>query len=119
MEINPAETSEAPNDAASRERTGEPPNRRGAASGVHTSGELAQLNRRLREQAVELHEALSAAEAAREAAERSAAAVEEAYRELDQFAYVASHDLKAPLRGIANLAEYLQEDLGEQLPPES
>ena len=43
MEINPAETSEAPNDAASRERTGEPPNRRGAASGVHTSGEQLRL----------------------------------------------------------------------------
>ncbi|WP_157270948.1 CHASE domain-containing protein [Azohydromonas aeria] len=35
-------------------------------------------------------------------------------KELDQFAYVTSHDLKAPLRGIANLAQWIQEDLGEQ-----
>ena len=35
--------------------------------------------------------------------------------ELEQFAYVTSHDLKAPLRGIANLADWLQEDLAEQL----
>lgn len=35
--------------------------------------------------------------------------------ELEQFAYVASHDLKAPLRGIANLAAWLEEDLGEIL----
>lgn len=35
--------------------------------------------------------------------------------ELEQFAYVASHDLKAPLRGIANLAGWLQEDLKEKL----
>lgn len=35
--------------------------------------------------------------------------------ELDQFAYVASHDLKAPLRGIANLSQWIEEDLGESL----
>lgn len=34
-------------------------------------------------------------------------------RDLDQFAYVASHDLKAPLRGLANLSDWIQEDLGE------
>jgi signal transduction histidine kinase len=35
--------------------------------------------------------------------------------ELEQFAYVTSHDLKAPLRGIANLAAWLEEDLREKL----
>lgn len=33
-------------------------------------------------------------------------------KELDQFAYVASHDLKAPLRGIANLSQWIEEELG-------
>lgn len=37
--------------------------------------------------------------------------------ELDQFTYVASHDLRAPLRGIANLAMWIEEDLGTGLPP--
>lgn len=37
-------------------------------------------------------------------------------QELDQFAYVASHDLKAPLRGIANLSEWVEEDLGDNVP---
>ena len=35
--------------------------------------------------------------------------------QLEQFAYVVSHDLKAPLRGIRTLAEWLMEDLGERL----
>ena len=40
-------------------------------------------------------------------------------QELEQFAYVASHDLKAPLRAIANLSEWLEEDLSGQLPDEN
>ncbi|HVV84586.1 MAG TPA: ATP-binding protein [Kofleriaceae bacterium] len=39
-------------------------------------------------------------------------------RDLDQFAYVASHDLKAPLRGIASLATWIEEDLGDRLDDE-
>lgn len=39
--------------------------------------------------------------------------------ELDRFAYVTSHDLKAPLRAIANLASWLGEDLEGQLSEES
>jgi signal transduction histidine kinase len=39
-------------------------------------------------------------------------------RELDQFAYIASHDLKAPLRAITNLAEWIQKD-NAGLPPAS
>ena len=36
--------------------------------------------------------------------------------ELDQFAYVVSHDLKAPLRAINNLAEWIEEDLPDVEP---
>jgi signal transduction histidine kinase len=44
--------------------------------------------------------------------------LERSLKELDEFAYVASHDLKAPLRAIASLASWIQEDSGDKLDDE-
>jgi signal transduction histidine kinase len=38
--------------------------------------------------------------------------------ELNRFAYVVSHDLKAPLRGIYNVIQWIEEDLGSELSPQ-
>ncbi|HEY4289831.1 MAG TPA: ATP-binding protein [Puia sp.] len=35
--------------------------------------------------------------------------------ELDQFAYVVSHDLKAPIRGISNVIQWIEEDLQDEI----
>ena len=42
------------------------------------------------------------------------AKVQETNQELKEFAYVASHDLKAPLRGIKTLAEWIAKDYADK-----
>lgn len=35
--------------------------------------------------------------------------------ELERFAYLASHDLRVPLRGISHLTKWIEEDVGDQI----
>jgi len=44
--------------------------------------------------------------------------LEKRNKELNQFAYVVSHDLKAPIRGIYNVVQWIEEDLGKEISPE-
>lgn len=65
--------------------------------------------------AVVVYRAMRAQMVARQRAEAVAAALGRSNRDLEHFAYAASHDLRAPLRSIANLTDWLEEDLGERL----
>ncbi|MEO1092758.1 MAG: ATP-binding protein, partial [Pseudomonadota bacterium] len=53
--------------------------------------------------------------AAQDALERKNVALERANEDLERFAYIASHDLKSPLRSVRTMLEFLRTDLGEAL----
>lgn len=54
-----------------------------------------------------------------EAYRRRAKELARSNRDLDNFAYVASHDLRSPLRNVDNLVQWIAEDLGEALPEQT
>ncbi|MEM9856021.1 MAG: ATP-binding protein [Bacteroidota bacterium] len=80
---------------------------------VAKSERLKQVNRQLEEKVVQRTEALEKEIAVRKKAERELSnALKEANRsnaELEQFAYVASHDLQEPLRKIQSFGERLSD----------
>ena len=83
------------------------------------TAELVRINRELSREVAERGKAerdlLELNETLEQRVGQGAAEAKRRAEELEQFAYVTSHDLKAPLRGIANLADWLQEDLAGKL----
>lgn len=77
---------------------------------------LEALNRELE---ARVEERTSEAERGRWLAEKANTELFRRNRELDDFAYIASHDLKSPLRDVHNLSDWLREDLAGKLPERS
>lgn len=75
---------------------------------MKTPEELEQANQRLRAE-------VSAREVAEEELRRSLADLSRAIGELEQFAYITSHDLQAPLRNIAGFSQLLTRRYGQKL----
>ena len=77
-----------------------------------------ELEQRVQERTVALRHELADRLRAEEELEKKNTALERSNQDLDDFAYIASHDLKEPLRGIHNFSAFLLEDYAGKLDDE-
>jgi signal transduction histidine kinase len=75
----------------------------------------AELEHRVADRTVALRQELTERQRAESELEERNEELHRSNQELDDFAYIASHDLKEPLRGIHNYASFLLEDYADKL----
>jgi len=77
--------------------------------------ELGELAKQFNKMALQLQQRIESEKELTDKLESKALELEESNRELEQFAYTASHDLKEPLRMIRNFMELLEKNNAPQL----
>lgn len=75
----------------------------------------ANLEKSVEERTQELKREIFAKERVQRLQDQLLRNLERTNAELESFAYVTSHDLKAPLRGIATIVDWMQSDYGDKL----
>jgi signal transduction histidine kinase len=89
-----------------------------ARAKVHSKDEIGELAHSFNKMTDSLVEAKANVEQKKEEVEEQKRLLEKANKELDSFVYTASHDLRAPLRGITAFANFLYEDYNDKLDSE-
>lgn len=90
----------------------------GAKKYIRSKGEAVYENGRIIKVAG-IFQDITQEQAAEDLLKEYALDLEKKNHELDQFAYVVSHDLKAPLRGINNLSDWIEEDISQKMMPDT